>query len=282
MYPISTTFGWLGSAAVVGALALGSGVGSLSKDQTSKRPAGGNSSSAVQFSEVSLVVPEGSGLCQEYLNALKDARARLDGIADYEAVLIHQVRKGSDLRDAERIHLKVRHQPFSVYMKWADNRQEALYVEGQNDGKMIARKTNGLRLLRGTWRLDPDSTQAMKTTRYPITAIGMKNLVVRILDSAPAGSVPPICACEDGSIAGETCRRFEVTFASPADSPDYSRSVVYIGRESSLPLAIVNYGWEGEQPGPLLERYIYENVRTNAGLNDRDFDPSNQEYGFDL
>ena len=57
---------------------------------------------------------------------------------------------------------------------------------------------------------------------------------------------------------------------------------IYVDKESRLPVQAELYGWPevtGDEP-PLLEQYIYTNIKTNIGLVDADFDPQNREYRF--
>ena len=78
--------------------------------------------------------------------------------------------------------LKIRHKPFSVYLKFLApdgvRGQEAIYVEGQNDGRLWVHRGP----LLGTLSLRPDSPAAMNRGRYPITEIGLVNLVRRLMD----------------------------------------------------------------------------------------------------
>ena len=57
-----------------------------------------------------------------------------------------------------------------------------IYVEGQNEGKLIVRN-GGTRFEHITTSLLPDSPAAMQQTRYPITEIGMLNLTRRLIEN---------------------------------------------------------------------------------------------------
>ena len=65
----------------------------------------------------------------------------LDTVPDYTATFSKQEYVGGSLSDNQVINLKCRHQPFSVYMKWVvgDKGQELLYVDGENDQKMLVK-----------------------------------------------------------------------------------------------------------------------------------------------
>ena len=89
-------------------------------------------------------------------------------IQDYSATLVKRERIDNKLGDVEYLFIKIRHQPFSAYtyFKAPENvkGQEALYVEGKNDGAMLAHGV-GIKKLVGTVRLKPDSTLAMQGRR---------------------------------------------------------------------------------------------------------------------
>ncbi len=57
---------------------------------------------------------------------------------DYTCTFYKQERIGSELGDGQSIELKMRHKPFSVYMKWlsGDKGREVLYVDGVDDNRM--------------------------------------------------------------------------------------------------------------------------------------------------
>ncbi len=108
-------------------------------------------------------------------------------IQDYSAVMVKREHIEDELRDEEYMFVKVRHKPMSVYMYFLKPEglqgQEVMWVEGQNDGKMWAHST-GLKSLFGTVSLSPTGTFAMDGNRYPITEIGILNLVNRLLKAA--------------------------------------------------------------------------------------------------
>ncbi len=75
--------------------------------------------------------------------ALRWARQGLPGIEriqDYTATLIKQERIGATLGEDQYISLRVRHQPFSVYLGFLKPNslrgQECMYIDGANNGKM--------------------------------------------------------------------------------------------------------------------------------------------------
>ena len=74
------------------------------------------------------------------------------------------------------------HQPFSVYMAFLKpyRGREVVYVDGQNDGKMVVLEAGFKRLL-GKMNLDPNGTLAMNGQKHPITDVGIRNLTAKLI-----------------------------------------------------------------------------------------------------
>jgi hypothetical protein len=49
-----------------------------------------------------------------------------------------------------------------------------------------------------------------------------------------------------------------------------------VSKETGLPVRVIIRDWQGR----LYEQYDYTEVKLNAGLTSRDFDPGNPEYHF--
>jgi hypothetical protein len=107
-------------------------------------------------------------------------------VKDYTCTMIKRERIGGAVTDPEYMYVKVRHQPFSVYLNFlkpADEQgREVIYVEGRNNGKMTAHEGSGLKARFGAVDLNPTSAMAMQGNKYPITQLGVKNLVRRLLE----------------------------------------------------------------------------------------------------
>ena len=108
-------------------------------------------------------------------------------IKDYSAVMVKRERVNGRLNDQEFMYIKIRHQPFSVYMYFLGPEklrgQEAIYVEGQNNGNLLGHGV-GIKKIAGTVPLQPTGALAMAGQRYPITEIGFLNLTKRLIEVA--------------------------------------------------------------------------------------------------
>jgi hypothetical protein len=87
-------------------------------------------------------------------------------IRDYTCTLIKRERVADRLIGPQYLTLKVRQQPYSVYVHYVApqsvRNQEAIYVEGRNDGKLLAHSTGVRHRLVGTVALKPTSALAIR------------------------------------------------------------------------------------------------------------------------
>ncbi|GIW96569.1 MAG: hypothetical protein KatS3mg110_4610 [Pirellulaceae bacterium] len=221
---------------------------------------------------------------------------RIDSqIADYTCLLVKRERVHGKLLPYHYMFAKVRHGqqrdgqqvPFSVYLKFLapDDLQgrEVLYVEGQNDGKLIAKK-GGLRFAYITTRIDPNSELALEDNRYPITEFGFKNLVRRFIEHLE-NSVLEDCTLEirtGASVDGRPCIGIEVINHRPDSAVRFHSARVYIDTQLEIPIHYEAFDWPaaGQTEPRLLEQYTYRQIKLNVGLTDADFDPANPDYGF--
>jgi hypothetical protein len=217
---------------------------------------------------------------EEYRDTLIAAEQHLRSVDAYSATFIRQVRKEEELLDREEISIKIRHEPFSVYMNWADG-QQVLYVEGENDGRLLAKRSTGF--FRRTIRLGPTSRLAMSDSRYPIYELGMLKIAVNA--QAILAGCPTLdgvdCVVESTELDGLPVRQFTITFPSPEVQETYSHCVLCFTEDDPMPVCITCRGWtEDGEVGGLLEHYYYRDLQIDEGLSALDFDAENEAYGF--
>ena len=221
---------------------------------------------------------------------------RLAKVSDYTATFFKQERLGGELNEEDVTQLKVRHSPFSVYMKWLVNEagKDVLYVQGQNDDNMLVRQVGWKARLLPELNLDPSGRLAMSESRHPVTEVGLLPLInnlisYRRLDMKENKTVR--CQVyEEELINDRPCYRFVIEYDDPTVSAVYRKSEQYIDKDLSLPVEVLNYTWpEHHQEGwgcdevdeaTLIEYYGYSDIKLNAELADLDFDRTNKEYGF--
>lgn len=220
-------------------------------------------------------------------------------VGDYTATLIKQEAIGGILGEEHRMSIKVQcrhrpgdpdgHYPLRVYMHFdhpeSTAGREVIWAEDLHDGKLVAHEAGLLGLL--TVRLDPTGMIAMRGQKYPITDIGLTNLMEKLVERGRKDFDNPevtVTLTRGVVLEGMACDLIEVMRTSPTGQPDdFSRAEIWFDPVRLLPVRYAAYGWPqpaGGDAAPLLESYTYLDVRTNVGLTDADFDPANPGYQF--
>ncbi len=211
-------------------------------------------------------------------------------IKDYSCTLVKREQVDGKLGDYEYIYLKVRHNPFSVYMYFVSPRnikgRECIFVAGANDGKLIAHE-GGPKLvtLLPTVKIEPTSLIAMRGQRYPITEVGIRNLTAKLVEVAESDLKYGECEVhvnKDAKVNGRSCTNLQVVHPVRRDNFRYHIAQVFIDDQMQVPIRFASYDWptkEGETP-ELLEEYTYLNMKVNNGFTDADFDENNGDYKF--
>jgi hypothetical protein len=256
---------------------------------------------------VSRATPETAGdapaAAQHPLDAALDmAQKGLDRIRsdvkDYSCILVKRERIKGELGEHEYIFTKVRNRqfkdgrqtvPFSVYMyflKPAHTKgREVIFVEGQNNGKLCAHEggTKG-KFLPTVW-LQPDSMLAMQGQLYPITDVGIENLVLKLLERGERERQFPdveVTFKKDARVNDRVCTVLEIRHPNRRPEYEFYYAQVFIDDELGIPIRYVAYGWPegGTVDPPVLEEYTYLKLQVNVGLSAADFDPKNKDYNF--
>lgn len=231
--------------------------------------------------------------------ALNIAQLGLDyyrkNVRDYEAVFIKQERVGLRLAAEERSLIKFRQGrveggkviPQSVYMRFIEPRssagREVIYIEGQNDGRLVAHEGGLLNIIRAN--LSPTSRLAMRGNRHPITEFGIEKLVQRMLEKGSRDRQyddSELLVNRHIQINGHSGTEIKLVHSRPAGHFDFHIARIIIDDEINLPVGYEGYLWpaKGSLEPVLQERYFYTDVRLNVGLTDRDFDPDNPDYDY--
>lgn len=214
------------------------------------------------------------------------SQAVLNQVQDYQATLIKRERVKGELL-AQRIFMKFRYRPFSVYMKFEEPHagREVLFVEGKNNNQMYVHEASALTAIVGTISLALDSPTAMAENRHPLTNVGMHRLMEILLAQwdleAKYGEID-VKYYPNAKLGNADCEVIEVTHPRPRKQFNYHKTRLYLEKQSRLPIRIENYDFppaDGQQ-APLAEEYTYLNVKANLGLTDADFDPRNPKYSF--
>ncbi|MFP4356139.1 MAG: DUF1571 domain-containing protein [Phycisphaerae bacterium] len=196
---------------------------------------------------------------------------------DYTATFIKQERIRGILRDEQTIEVKYRDVPFSVALAWTKNAgrgDRLLYIEGQNDGKMLVRPAVGWQraLVGSQVAKDPSGDEAMKSTLRPVTMFGFARGLTNLLDvyrQADAAGDLEIAFGGYSSVSGRKCIQLVRTLPAKDDYPCHVTEI-HIDLETLLPICIKGYDWDGK----LASKYLYQDLQFNVGLRDEHFSPA--------
>ncbi len=234
---------------------------------------------------------------QDLIAKIRLLEAGMDYLAktpDYTAQFVKQELINGELLDEQEMEMKVRHAPFSVYLKWNTGEvgREVLYVDGANGGRMTAHG-GGWKARLPAVSLEPTSSLAMAESRHPINKAGLYQLSKMMLDVHKSDlQTKRIARCEklaDQTFDGRVCHVFLVEYKDPQLSEQYRKSISMIDKEWSIPIYVRNFGWlksnvpedpEEHDAASLVEFYSYSNVRFGTNLAALDFDHTNEEYRF--
>lgn len=220
--------------------------------------------------------------------AIKIARTSLEKLSevkDYEATFIKKERFGRKLVEIP-IHVKVRHEPFSVYMHFGKPHEgrEVIYVAGKNEGRLLAHET-GLKSIVGTLSLETDSRRAMEDNHYPITRFGMLNILESVIEQWEHDALLPgadVAFYPKATVGNVACKAIETKFPSPVPGASFQTTRLYLDAETGFPVRVQQYNFprkSGRAP-QLHEEYTFLSIKSDVGLNDADFDVNNPEYDF--
>ena len=234
--------------------------------------------------------------------ALDIARAGLAGcranVTDYTAILVKRERIDGVLGQHEFMSIKVRNrkvsqgaivQPLSVYLSFLKpasvQGREVIYVENQNDGNIVAHEGGFKGKFLPTVTIPPNGMLAMRGQRYPMTDIGVENLIIKLIERGEQARQFPDVQCDfrkNARVKDRVCTVLEVTQPTKHPQLEFFKAQVFIDDELNVPVRYIAYDWPAREGAPLevLEEYNYLDLKVNVGLTDADFDPRNPSYNF--
>jgi hypothetical protein len=208
--------------------------------------------------------------CLEHLDELK--------LTGYSTRLDKQERLEGKLQPSEDIEVLVRLEPYSVFMRWlrgARRADRALYVEGENDGKILVHPTGLAGEIAGVVSLALDSPAVRKDSRFGIKELGLRKTLARTLEDWRAGQARGKGRLEYLGLrtvreAGDrVCYTLRRTTAPP-DPTGVVETTVYVDKENWLQVGTVLKGPNDE----LLGAYFYRDILFNPNFAADQFQPA--------
>lgn len=223
----------------------------------------------------------------EAIEFVRTRREALRQVTDYTAVFAKTEFVNERLVN-QTLDLKFRQQPFSVYLRGRSKRKparEAIFVAGKNDDRLMVHEA-GLKALI-TVNLKPDDPRLMAENRYPITEIGMArmlDIVLAIWEQEKHLSLQNVEVqhSTDSQFGSIPCEEIRVTHQERLKGLKFQSTRIAFAVETGFPVILEQYDWPA-QPGetpPMVEQYLYSDIKANCGLTDADFDRENPEYSF--
>jgi hypothetical protein len=186
----------------------------------------------------------------------------------------------------QKIRLKIRHQPFSVYMYFQEPKagREVIFVEGRNDNKLQVHET-GLASLIGTLSLSPEDPRVKSENRHPITKAGILRTIeaqIAIWESELKYGEVIVKYLQDAKVGDVLCRVVESSHPEPRRQFAFQKTRLWIDVKSGYPVRLQQFAFPKKPgtAGPVVEDYTFTEINTDVKLTDRDFDVSNPDYNF--
>ncbi len=220
------------------------------------------------------------------LDLARESRAALKAVRDYTATFIKRELVGRRMIE-QSMNMKCRAQPFSVYFDYqgAEQGREVLFVEGEYRGKLLVHDPKGLSALAGTVQLAPNSPEAMRENRYPISKVGIANLIETIAaqwESETQFAEIEVKLYPNAKLGDVACQAIQSSHPQPRQQFRFHMTRLYLDKVTNLPVRVEQFDWPKAPGGPpvLVEEYTYRDLRLNVGLTDEDFSPQNRKYRF--
>ena len=211
---------------------------------------------------------------------LLDARAAYARVKDYACHFLRQERVAGRLMPEQAAEMYVRANPHSVALKVIAPAgaagAEAVYVTGRNAGK-VRMKPAGAYGATAWVAVDPTDPRIASEARHSAADVGIGVVIERLgrIVSVERRLRNPLeVLSADYTYAGRAATRFEVVAGRPHALRYAHRVVVYVDKETKLPIRFEAY----DQPTPdhptgeLLESHSFVNVKLNVGVGNAVFD----------
>jgi hypothetical protein len=184
-------------------------------------------------------------------------------------------RINNKLYDAEEIDVCFRDKPYSVLFRWSEGARKAtatLFVEGENEGKLLVKPT-GLASLAGIVKRDPEGSDAKKSGRYSLKEFGLKNSTLRALASWKAAQAENALHVE---LVGEekvkeagnkTCWVLKRTKYNKPEKDGVIETTLCFDKDTWLQVGSVVRGEDGK----LIGEYYFSDIQLNPKFDDETF-----------
>jgi hypothetical protein len=210
---------------------------------------------------------------------LTECLARYDReVKGYRAVMQKQERIGGRLQPKEIINVCFKEKPHSVLLVWTEGArraERALYVDGENNGKMLARP-NGLiarKVAGDIVERDVDGPDARQSGRYPLSEYGIKKGTERTLAAWSAARnqqalhVDFLGEQRVKEAGDRLCYKLRRRNARP-ENDGVTELTIYVDKENLLQVGSVLKGGGGK----LIGEYFFRDIELNPAFSNGQFE----------
>ncbi len=225
-------------------------------------------------------VTETSKSAEPLGDMLGEARTAYGKLRDYSGTFTRQERVKGTLSAQQVGEMKVRVNPVGVYVRFAIPEavagMEVAYSSAKRNTKMRYRLA-GVAGRKGVLKIELDDAKFMADNRHPVTEWGM-GPIIEVIASATAREKNLNNAVEtytsDYQFANRNVTKYEILMRRPHALRYAARMVVYIDKETKLPIRFEAYDepTAGAQVGELLEVYSFTELKFNIGIGESTFD----------
>lgn len=210
---------------------------------------------------------------------------KVEALPGYEATFFKREVVGTSTV-SHKMKVKIRHEPFSVYLLFENPHEgrEVIYVEGQNNGKLIAHEA-GLLSFAGSMELAPTDALVMSENRYPITKAGIANtlkVMIKNWEDETRYGETNVKYFKDAKLGPMKCRVIESSHPEPRRQFNYHKVRLWVDTATGIPVRMQKFGFprKAGDKAPIIEEYTFMDLKTKVRLTDVDFDRNNTKYNF--
>jgi hypothetical protein len=221
------------------------------------------------------------------IRTITECQKKFQSVSDYTCIFYKRERINQRLTPLFVMAMKERVRPKSIYFRFEDpyRGREAIYVEGRNQGRILAHDVGFTKFLAGTMELEPRSSRAMEENRHPIFEAGIGSLIDTVArrwvgELSPDESV--ILFDPEILVGDRRCLLIESIHPTRQPRFLFHKVRLFIDSELNLPIRFEAYDWpkHRDAPAELVEEYSYTELKLNVCLGDMDFDTANRQYSF--
>lgn len=209
---------------------------------------------------------------------LMDARRNFTQVRNYTCTLVKRERVRGIMQEQNVILFSAKVEPFSIYMKWVAPHkmagQEVVFVKGRNRNMMRVKAKGIIGLGTGFVNIEPNDRRVMEHSRHNILEAGLGNMIEENLKNLQAARFinKTKVRIDKYSFDKRECVRIESVNLERHPQFYCHRSILYLEKESKLPMRLENYDWPvGSAPGDLMEEFSYADLHFNVDMREELF-----------